>query len=133
MAIKLSYVLKCCPHFDPDSSGAWFADAAAAEDYNVLAKWGHMTRDFDEYATRLSNALNEIGPVSEREREREGHMTKAFLFVSDEVISESVVFEAWRCPCLALSVWLSHLFIVVGRFGVWSGGVGCVQKGQVSC
>lgn len=64
VAIKLSYVLERCPHFDPDSSGAWFADGATAQDYNVLAKWGRMTGDFDEYATRLSNALNEIGTVS---------------------------------------------------------------------
>lgn len=63
MAIRLSYVLERCPHFDPDSSGAWFADAAAAQDYNVLVKWVRMTREFDEYATRLSNALNEIGSV----------------------------------------------------------------------
>ncbi|CAM9248489.1 unnamed protein product, partial [Hapterophycus canaliculatus] len=61
IAIRLSYVLERCPHFDPDSSGAWFADAAAAQDYNVLAKWGKMTKDFDEYTTRLSIYLNEIG------------------------------------------------------------------------
>ncbi|CAM9579119.1 unnamed protein product [Ectocarpus fasciculatus] len=61
IAIKLSYVLERCPHFDPDSSGAWFADAAAAQDYSVMAKWGKMTRDFDEYTTRLSIFLNEIG------------------------------------------------------------------------
>lgn len=66
MAIKLSYVLERCPHFDPDSSGSWFADSAAAQDYSVVAKWGRMTGDFDEYATRLSNALNEIGTVSAR-------------------------------------------------------------------
>lgn len=63
IAIKLSYVLERCPHFDPDSSSAWFADAAAAQDYSVLAKWGKMTKDFDEYTTRLSNSLNEIGMV----------------------------------------------------------------------
>lgn len=67
MAIKLSYVLEKCPHFDPDSAGSWFADIAAAQDYNVLAKWSRMTGDFDEYATRLANALNEIGTVSSRE------------------------------------------------------------------
>lgn len=63
VAIKLSYVLERCPNFDPDSSSSWFADAAAAQDYSVLAKWGRMTGDFDEYTTRLSNALNEIGSV----------------------------------------------------------------------
>ncbi|CAM9320569.1 unnamed protein product, partial [Laminaria digitata] len=61
VAIKLSYVLERCPNFDPDSSSSWFADAAAAQDYSVLAKWGRMTGDFDEYTTRLSNSLNEIG------------------------------------------------------------------------
>lgn len=64
MAIKLSYVLDRCPNFDPDSSSSWFADAAATQDYSVLAKWGRMTGDFDEYTTRLSNSLNEIGKVS---------------------------------------------------------------------
>lgn len=63
MAIKLSYVLERCPNFDADSSSSWFADAAAAQDYSVLAKWGRMTGDFDEYTTRLSNSLNEIGKV----------------------------------------------------------------------
>lgn len=56
-------MLERCPHFDTDSSGAWFADAAAAQDYSVMAKWGKMTRDFDEYTTRLSISLNEIGTV----------------------------------------------------------------------
>lgn len=64
VAIKLSYVLERCPHFDPDSAGSWFGDSAAEQDYNVLSKWSRMTGDFDDYATRLANALNEIGTVS---------------------------------------------------------------------
>lgn len=61
-------MLERCPHFDPDSSASWFADAAAAQDYSVLAKWGRMTKDFDEYTTRLAIALNEIGMVREVRR-----------------------------------------------------------------
>lgn len=70
VAIRLSYVLERCPHFDPESSGGWteswggyIADAPVAQEYSVLAKWQSMTRDFDDYATRLSTALNEIGTV----------------------------------------------------------------------
>ena len=68
VAIKLSYVLERCLNFDPDSSTSWFADTAASQDYSVLAKWGRMTGDFDEYTTRLSNSLNEIGKVSPSSR-----------------------------------------------------------------
>lgn len=66
VAIKLSYILERCPHFDSDSSSTWFTDTPSSPDYSVLAKWGRMTTDFDGYATRLSNAMNEIRSVRER-------------------------------------------------------------------
>lgn len=64
VSISLASVLRQCPHYDPDSSASWVGDPVAAPEYSVVRKWSGMTAEFEEYATRLSNALNEIGMVS---------------------------------------------------------------------